>query len=334
MNRYGLAGGLLAVALGAVALLGAADGRAMPPAAAVELSTVVSFDPAQSQLPESITTDDAGNLYASVISGVVFRVESDGSLVTVGTLPLPAGGLATGIKVGPDGLIYVGSASFAPDPAAAFIWRVDPTSGAVELFATLDPLGFPNDLAFDDDGNLYVTDPFLGQVWQVDATGTPSVWLADPLLLGDPTAPAFAIHEFGVDGIAFDRTKRNLFVSNVDFGTVFRIPFSPEDPGALELFVQDDRLKGIDGIAFDVRGTLYAAINPLDRLATIDSRGVVSVIAEGPPLDGPSSFAFGGPGERRTLFVSSFAINRFLAGEPSNPAILSTPVPVPGLRLP
>ena len=113
---------------------------------------IVSFDPAIAELPESMTADSQGNLFVSTIGGFVREILPDHTVVPIATIALPPGGLLTGIKVGPDGLLYVGSASFTADPAAAFVWRVNPRTGEVQPFATLAAEGFPNELLFDDDG--------------------------------------------------------------------------------------------------------------------------------------------------------------------------------------
>jgi sugar lactone lactonase YvrE len=296
---------------------------------------VVSFNPALGELPESMTADDHGNLYVSLFNGSVRRITPDHAVVQIGTVPLPAGGVLTGIKVGPDGLVYVCSASFSPDPDGAFIWRISPDSGTVQRFASLDAHGFPNDLVFDDEGALFVTDPFLGRLWKVDTAGNASVFLDDPLFDSNPVAPAFPGNPFGIDGIAFDNNKKELIVSNLDFGRVMSIDMGPHRAPTIEVFVEDPALKGVDGIAIDRRGTIYAAVNTQDRLATVDRHGTITVLTEGPPLDGPSSFAFGtGHGDKKTLYVANFAIGRFLAGLPASPGVLSLPVQVPGLPLP
>jgi sugar lactone lactonase YvrE len=324
--------GMVSVAAGVMAALGLSAFAA----AAAQPKVVITFDPTLGQLPESMTADEHGNLYASNISGAIQKIDPQTqAFVTVATVPLPAGASLTGIKIGPDGLIYVASANFAPDPDGAFVWRVSPQSGDVHLFASLDANGFPNDLVFQDDGTLLVTDPFLAQIWKIDPAGHASVWLSDALFAGDPAAPAFGAHAFGVDGIAFDHNKRNLYVGNVDFGRLMRIPVEDHCAPRIEVVVEDPALKGIDGIAIDRRGTIFAAVNAQDSIATVAKDGAISVIAQGSPLDGPSSFAFGtGHQDKQTLYIANFAITRFLTGQTSHPGILSLPVQVPGLPLP
>jgi len=138
-----------------------------------------------------------------------------------------------------------------------------------------------------------------------------------------------------VDGLAFDGQKRDLYIGNLDFGRVLiSSPRGRHGARELSVLVEDPALKGMDGIALDRAGTLYAAVNTQDRLATVDRRGRVQVLTEGAPLDSPTSFAFGtGRGDQHTLYVANFAILRFLAGEPASPGVLSLRVQVPGAPL-
>jgi sugar lactone lactonase YvrE len=300
-----------------------------------EPELIVAFDPEAFELPESIAVDADGNLYVSIQNRVV-KLDENRAASTLLTLPgQPGEVFATGVKFGPDGMLYVGSGSFDPTTNAAAVWRASPDTGALELVATLEPDGFPNDLAFEPDGTIYVTDSFRGSVWRIDPEGTALEWLVDEALAGDPAGPALG-GPFGADGIAFDRTHRVLYLTNLDRGTILSVRVRGNgDPGTLQVVAEDELLVGADGIAFDVRGTLYVAVNAQDRIATVDRFGAVSVVLEGAPLDGPSSFAFGAsPGDGRTLYFTNFAITRASAGEVANPGVLSLDVLRPGLRLP
>lgn len=330
MRKYGLV---------LVSALLAASGTvlAAPPGAAT-LTPVVAFDPAIGELPESIALDGAGNYYVS--TGIsVKKVTPSGQATTLATLPVSdPGSFTTGVKFGPDGLLYVGTASLDPTLDSAAVWKVSPATGSYELVTSLDPAGFPNDFAFDRAGNTFVTDPFLGRIYRIDASGTASVWLADPALLGEPTAPALAIHDFGVDGIAFDAQKRHIFVSNLDKGTILKIPVSHcGDAGPVQVFASDPALIGADGIAFDTRQTLYVAVGVQNRIVTVDRFGAVDVFAEGGPLDGPSAFAFGVNSQnKKTLYITNFAISRAIgtqSGVPE-PGILKVSVKYTGLSVP
>jgi sugar lactone lactonase YvrE len=309
---------------------GAAQAKASPPV----VKQLVTFDASVGELPESITTDDDGHVFFSLVNGQIRELLPNNSTVTHATVPVPSGANMIGIKVGPDGFFYTATAGFAPVPPAAFIWRTDPDTGVAEQFAALDPNGFPNDMAFEDDGSFFLTDSFLGRIYHVDGSGNATVAVSDPLLQGNPAAPAFPTHDFGANGIAWDHAKQNLYVSVTDDGRILRFPYRCHTLGKPVLVVQSPQLKGIDGIALDRSGTIYAAINTQNLIATVDHKGKVSVYAESPLFDSPSGVAFGtGPGNKKTAYISNFAINPVLAGTTPHPALLSMPVPVPGADL-
>lgn len=300
------------------------------------LTTVRTLNADQGELPESITIDKMGNLYATMGS-TVRKITPWGQMSVLATLPVAPGVLGAGLKFGDDGDLYVATGSLSPVPPSAFVWRVSP-QGVVSQFAALDPAGFPNDIAIDDDGALFVTDPLLGLIWKIDEDGQPDVWLADPAFEGNEEDPYLVLSHFGVDGIAFNKHKNQLYVGNLDYGQILRIPVDCDgEPGDVEVWVDDfDALAGADGIAFDDKGKLFVAVNGQDRLVAIDKYRNVDIIAEGGLLDAPSGLVFGqSPWNNKTLYISSFAITRafgIFPGTP-HPALLKMPVKHKGLPL-
>lgn len=309
-------------------------------AAAATPTEFVALDPNQGQLPESITTDDDGNLYVSIGTNIG-KITPSGAFSIFAEIPVPAGTFTSGLKFGPDGYLYAGTAGFTPDPAVAYIWRISPDGDDVEAFAELDPNGFPNDLAFDDCGNLYVTDPFLGQIWKIDEDGNPDVWLADPLLEANYGAPYLGVAPFGVDGIAFDK-HGDLYVGNLDYGRIIRIEIDKRgDPDDIDVVYENIGLiGGVDGIAFDKNGPLFLAVHGQDRIVALDEKGkkvVATVVAQGGELQQPSSLVFGATKKsKKTLYIANFAILAALGVKPGppQPGVLKLPVKHEGLPLP
>jgi sugar lactone lactonase YvrE len=296
------------------------------------LNTVKTYGPGES--PESIAIDRSGNAFVSVGNTIRKRTPA-GVETTFFTLPIAA--FVLGVKVGPDGCVYNTSTSLDPAVVGAFVWKTC-TPGTSVRFATLDPSGGPNDLAFDDHRNLFVTDPFLGRVYKITPTGSVSTWLQHPLLDGNSATPYLKFHAVGVDGIAFDEDKENLYLGNLDYGRLIRVPVDCDGNAGTPIVVAtDSRLTGIDGIALDEDGTIFAAINGQDHLVSVSRAGVVSDLFAGLPLDGPASVAFGTlAGTRKTLYIVSGAFMRtfgLLSGTP-HPALLSTSTSEPGLPLP
>lgn len=316
--------------LGAVAHGG--PGHHAPPTASV----VAAFNASVGQLPESLTTDRDGNFYFSM-ANTIQKLTPDGQLSLYAQLPIPAGAFALGVKFGPDGDLYAGSGSFDPSHDAANLFRISP-AGAVTTLAHFNANTFANDFVFDAAGNAYVTDPFLGKIWKVTSAGALSTWLENPLLAGNPTAPALIFHPFGADGIAFDQRKKNLYIGNLDAGAIVKVPVNADgSAGTPGNWVVDARLKACDGLAFDAEGNLYVAVNGQNQVAKIDSRRRVSIVASGPVLDAPSSLVFGQRhASRKTLYIANFAINRALGTQPGTPqpGLLKLPVGEPGLAIP
>jgi sugar lactone lactonase YvrE len=318
-----------ALAFGAL-LLTAVEAEAATP------QQLVAFDAALGQLPESVAVDPLRNFYVSM-GAQVAKLDASFTMSTLATLPVAAGGFATGVKLAPNGQLFVASGAFDPSLDASYLFSVNRTTGSVSVVTALDPDGFPNDMAFDDAGATFLTDSFLGVVWKITPGGAASIWLSDPLLLGNATAPVLGL-PFGANGIVFDRTKRNLYIANTDLGAILSVRIKPNgSAGDVEVFAADAELVGADGLALDRSGTLYVAVNTQDQLATVDKRGRVRVIAQGGPLDGPSSLAFGvAPCDKHSLFITSFAIGRATGAIPGtpNPGLLSLRVRTPGLPLP
>lgn len=303
------------------------------------MTVVAPFDPNQGQLPESIALNTDGEILLSMAGAhSIFKIVPDGqhAAVPFATLPVAAGAFSVGVKIGPSGDIFACTAAFSPALDASHVWRIT-QSGAVSDLAHLDPAGFPNDIAFDDGGNLFVTDSALGLIYKIAPDGSFAVWLRDARLLGNPQHPLVG-SPFGANGIVFNKQDRRLYVDDTDFGTVFRVKVAQDgSPGPLELFVSDPRLAGADGLAFDDKGHLYLAANIQNQIARIDRNGNIEIVAQGAPLDTPSSFAFGPEGDDgTTLFISSFAIAQAIGVAPGvpMPSLDSIQVPFGGLPLP
>jgi sugar lactone lactonase YvrE len=314
----------MVVCVGSLALAGGeCEAGALHPA------RLVSFVSGQ-DIPESVTEDEHGNLYVSL--GNTIQQRAPGGQFTV-FATLPAGINALGVKVGPDGCVYNASTSLSAVPGA-FVWRAC-SANSLEVFAELDQSGAPNDLSFDDQGDLFVTDPLLGRVWKVDQAGHAQVFSADPALAGDPGNPALVFRQLGVNGVAFERNQRALYLSNTDQGSILRINLRAHDHTPT-LFAHSELLRGADGIAFDQSGVLLVAVNAQDSVVAVGRRGEPRVLAQGGLLDAPSSLVFGTTsGDRHQLYLMSSAFSRTLGLQPGTPApaLLRAPVTTPGLPL-
>jgi sugar lactone lactonase YvrE len=296
-----------------------------------QVEPFVTFDPTAGEFPESITSDKAGDLYVSMfVLDQIRRIDSTGAQTVVAQLP--RGATPAGVKLDASGALYVAATGFnlatgQTDPTTRGVYRVAGDGSAKRIPGT-DAIAFPNDLAFDNRGNMYVTDPAGGAVWRISRNGAVVRWIDDPLLHGTGELLGFP---YGANGIAFSHNR--LLISNTELGLLVAIPIEPDgDAGEPTVVASSPLLLGIDGIAIDTRGNVYCAINGQDMLVAVRFDGSISILAAAADgLNQPSSVAFGtGDGEHQTLLVVNFAV----ASPAPTPGVLKLQVGAPGQPLP
>lgn len=307
-----------------------------------EPTVFAAFDGASGHLPEGVALDRRGNAFVSLGPpfftggafgeyGEVRRLGRDGSSTTL--LRFDEGPAPAGLVVDRRGAVYAA----VPDPAGSAVGIYRLRDGrAPERVEGSEQMRVPNGLAVDWRGTLYASDSDLGQVWRVDRRGrSAEPWLGSPLLegCGDPGA--------GANGIVV--RSGAVYAANTDRGLLVRIPILRDgSAGDPQIVAGDDdcdntdELWGIDGIAFDVRGNIYATLVLNHQLVRIDrDRSVEVLLTAADGLWNPASLAFGTDGHQRsTLYIANYAV---LPPEPPGnlgPAILSVDVGVRGQLVP
>jgi sugar lactone lactonase YvrE len=127
--------------------------------------------------------------------------------------------------------------------------------GGIELVMGLD---YPEGIALDKKGNIFVSLPRLGEVWRISPKGEQTV-----LCSGLPEALGLAVDAPGNVYVA---------VGSIDPGLrgVYRIG---RDGSSCELFPGTERMIYPDGLAFDKRGNLYATDAAEGAIYRIHRRG-------------------------------------------------------------
>jgi sugar lactone lactonase YvrE len=183
----------------------------------------------------------------------------------------------------------------------------------------------PNDIAFDDDGNLYLTDSFQATIWRIPAGGgQPQIWFQDSRL----DTP------FGANGLRLSPDNTKIFFAvtaegvgpfgNFLGGKIYTLPLV-DSPAAsdLQTFHQYNG-EAPDGIAFGKSGQLYVALaapfnSGVSILAPDASEVVRLTNPVGSPIfpyDSPANIAFGKQG---SLLLTNHAFATMI---PSNFTVL------------
>lgn len=275
---------------------------------AQSVEPVAFFDGAKTEYPESLTIDKEGNCYLSLVfAGKIIKVTPDGQQSDFAAIP---DSWLTGIKFDRHGNLFsLGSSG---------VWKVD-RHGTPSLFAPIPGHAFLNDLVFDHQGNLYVTDSFQYVIWKIDPQGNTQIWSADPLLQGK--ASIFP-NQLGPNGLVFDREQRVLYVLSTSAGRVAAIPVKHDgSAGPARVVAEDDSLVGADGMTIDKRGNLYIAVNIQNRISKVTPRGKLSQLAVDGLLVAPTSLAFGRDEDEDTLYICNNG-NVFFSSTPVGEGLL------------
>ncbi len=297
----------------------AADTRPTAPA----LALVLRFDASAGELPEGLAVTPEAAFVGFAPTSRIMRVDAATAAVTpFGQLPTPIAGkgFMTGLASAPTGDIYAGLASFVPEVQAG-IYRIPKSGGTAALFAKDAALPFPNALAFDSDGSLWVTDSGTGSVFRIDPAGNARRWASGAALTGQKDAcggagPGFAI---GANGLVVEHDA--VYVVNMDQATLLKIPRNAAGgAGAPVVLAGPDceALGGADGLTRAPDGSFVIAVNRQNKLVRVDPDGGISTLVSGPPLDFPATVAYRGS----TLFATNFALKNASTGKPALPGLL------------
>jgi hypothetical protein len=262
----------------------AGDGKSGPPTPGPATSSGLSD-------PSAIAVDGQGNLYiADPFDFVVEKVTPGGTLSIiagqVGQIGPPTPGPASSSDLSPFGLavdgsgdVYIADNVETSTTTAAYVLEVTP-SGTLSIVAgtgligsptagpaTSSKLNFPEGLAVDGTGNLYISDVYANVIAKVTPSGELSI-LAGSGVMGAPVpGPATSSPLNNPGGIAVDGSG-DLFIANPGNNDVLEVSQNqtlsvlagsgnqgPPTPGP----ASGSDLNGPLGVAADAAGNVYIA---------------------------------------------------------------------------
>jgi hypothetical protein len=203
----------------------------------VNVTVVVDLNPALGELPEGVAVDKRGDVFfdASPL-GQVRKLSRDGSVSLLAqVVPPGSGNGVAGLAVDAPGNVYVAAAT--RDPATSGVYKIA-RDGSFERLPGTGAILFPNGIALDKRGNVYVTDTIGGAVWRVPTRGAPATkWFESPLLLGTG-AFNFGIL-LGANGIAYRQNE--LVVGNTERALLLRVPINPDGSASAASILAEGR---------------------------------------------------------------------------------------------
>lgn len=227
------------------------------------------------------------------------RAQTDGRGKAELFVELPAGSTGNGIRLAPDGAMYVA------DYSGHNILRID-AEGHVEVFAHEPRMHQPNDIARAPDGRLYASDPDWknggGQLWRVDRDGSTHL-----LETGMGTTNGVEVSPDGRHLYVNESVQRNLWVYDL----------SADGKVSNKRLLMNFPDHGLDGMRADIDGNLYIARYGAGTVAMVSPEGRLlrEVRLKG---EKPTNVAFGGE-DGRTVYVTlqdRGAVEVFRGGRP------------------
>lgn len=310
--------------------LAALAGLALP-ATASAIDVVERYDASIGENPEGVAVSPRGDVYVTLAgTGDLRRLDrQDKAGEVLASFDVGAGFLL-GMAFGGDDL-YVVLASFDGDTAG--VWQVS-EDGDTERVVAFAGTQFPNDITFDSDGNLFITESIGGAVYRVSGDAladydgepiSPTLWVQDALLVGDVEVSPVPF-PIGANGIVYDDEGGRVLVANSQNPAIIEIEDDGGEAGAVSSVVSGEFLRGADGIALDKSGDLYVVANFSSTVLQLDlSDGSATTLADADDgLVFPSTLAFGQHGpDKYSVFIANFG---FGAGPDADVGLLQLEV--------
>ena len=263
--------------------------------------------------PEGLATDARGQMYAALLhTGEVVRLKQ-GGYEHVAWVPSDQDhgkGALVGLEFDDHGTLYAAykgeskyDANDLIDPfhpacrdatvTTSGVYKINPKSGAVTPLATRAqgwPFCFPDDVAIDSAGKVYMTDVTSSGIWKISPDGRKvDLWSSSPLL--NWSAKPYTGVTLGVNDLVIDAAGKNIYAVTDAEPAVLRIPIK-EDGSAGEPVILATGFSILDGLDLDKSGNIFISeitLNQIWALSPDGSKRVLIADKRNAPLDGNTS---------------------------------------------
>ena len=270
--------------------------------------------------PEGLGVDSQGNLYATLMHiGEVVMLKDDGSYDHIAWVPSKeesGKGDLIGLDLDQSGNIYVAytghsKRDFRKDLGNPFhpacrdatvtssgVYKIDAKTRKVTALATKAdgwPFCYPDDVAIDSSGNVYMTDLTYSGIWKISPDGKKvDLWSAHPLL--NWSAKPYSGFPLGVNDLVLDQQQKNIYAVTDGDPLILRIPIK-DDGTAGEPVALPYGFSAFDGIELDSRGNIYVSellLNQIWVLSPDGSQRILIATKQNAPLDNNTSLVMKG----------------------------------------
>jgi sugar lactone lactonase YvrE len=270
--------------------------------------------------PEGLGVDSHGNLYATLMHiGEVIMLKDDGSYDHIAWVPSQeesGNGDLIGLDLDQSGNIYVAytghsKRDFRKDLGDAFhpacrdatvtksgVYKIDAQTRKVTPLATKAegwPFCYPDDVAIDSSGNVYMTDLTYSGIWKISPDGKKvDLWSAHPLLNWSPKP--YSGFPLGVNDLVLDKQQKNIYAVTDGDPMVLKISIK-EDGTAGEPLPLPYGFSAFDGIELDGKGNIYVSeilLNQIWVLSPDGSQRILIATKQNAPLDNNTSLVLKG----------------------------------------
>lgn len=252
---------------------------AAPPASAQFKAWVMAKLP---DTPEGMAIDSKGNIYTTLFHiGEVIELKDDGSYDHIAWVPSKeesGKGDLIGLDFDKADNIYVAYKAhskydgtdlvnpFHPSCRDATVtrsgvYKIDAKTRKVTALATKAdgwPFCFPDDVAIDSQGNVYMTDLTYAGIWKISPDGKKvDLWSAHPLL--NWSARPYSGFPIGVNDLVLDKQEKNIYAVTDGDPMVLRIPIKEDGSAGDPQPLQPGGYSPFDGVELDGKGNIYVS---------------------------------------------------------------------------